>query len=55
MMIVRKECPGEFDEYMSCLEQNPTAPENCNKLKESMFECGKGGYKKANTDPDYTY
>ena len=55
MLIIKKECPDEFGDFMSCLDNNPGKPENCLSLRQAMFECGKGGFKKANTDPDYTY
>lgn len=55
MLIVKKECPDEYGSFMSCLDNNPGKPENCLSLRQEMFECGKGGFKKANTDPDYTY
>ena len=55
MLIVKKECPPEFDAFMSCLDSNPGKPENCLNLRQVMFECGKAGFKKANTDVDYHY
>ncbi len=55
MLIVKKECPPEYDAFMACLEANPGKPENCTSFRQSLFECGKGGFKKANSDPDYTY
>ena len=55
MRIVRKECPDDYEKFMSCLENNPGKPENCLSLRDAMFECGKSGFKKANTDMDYTY
>lgn len=55
MQIVKKECPPEFDAFTSCIDNNPGKPENCINLRQALFECGKAGIKKANTDPDYTY
>lgn len=40
---------------MECLDNNPGKPENCLSLRDKMFECGKSGFKKANTDVDYSY
>jgi hypothetical protein len=55
MLIVKKECPPEYDAFMSCLDNNPGKPEKCLTLRQEMFECGKAGFKKANSDPGYTY
>ena len=55
MLIVKKECPPEFGAFSSCLENNPGKPELCASFREALFECGKGGIKKANSDPDYVY
>ena len=55
MLIVKKECPAEFDTFMDCLDKNPGKPENCVQLREKMFDCGKSGFKKANSDPEYIY
>jgi len=40
---------------MDCLSKNPTNPDACKSQKEALFDCGKPGFKKANTDPDYEY
>lgn len=55
MLIVKKECPPEYEAFIGCLEANPGKPENCMSFRQEMFECGKAGFKKANSDPDYTY
>jgi len=55
MLIVKKECPPEYEAFVGCLEANPGKPENCTSFRQEMFECGKAGFKKANSDPDYTY
>jgi hypothetical protein len=55
MLIVKKECPPEYDAFISCLENNPAQPEVCVPLRQALFDCGKGGFKKANSDPDYVY
>ena len=55
MLIVKKECPDEFEKYTDCLTKNSANPDVCKNLKEELFICGKPGFKKANTDPTYTY
>ena len=55
MLIMKKECPAEYETFMDCLDKNPGKPENCLNLRQELFDCGKPGIKKANTDPDYTY
>lgn len=55
MRIVRKECPAEYEVYMNCLSKNAANPDLCKKDKEDLFECGKPGFKKANTDITYEY
>jgi hypothetical protein len=55
MLIVQKECPPEFEKFTECLDKNPGKPENCISLRQALFECGKGGFKKANSDPTYVY
>ena len=55
MRIVKKECPPEYDAYMSCLEANAEKPEVCKPLREVLFECGRPGFYKANTDETYEY
>ena len=55
MRIIKRECPDEYDSFMSCLDANPGKPENCLTLKQEMFDCGKAGFKKANSDPNYIY
>lgn len=40
---------------MDCLSKNAAKPELCVPIKEKLFECGRPGFKKANTDPDYEY
>jgi hypothetical protein len=55
MRIVKKECPPEFEAFIDCLSKNSAKPELCVPIKEKLFECGRPGFKKANTDPDYEY
>jgi len=55
MLIMKKECPGEYDGFMGCLEANPGKPEKCLNMRQELFECGKPGIKKANSDPTYVY
>jgi hypothetical protein len=55
MRISRKECPDEFEVYNSCLAENQSNPDACAPFKEALFECGKPGFVKANTDKDYEY
>lgn len=55
MRIVQKECPDEFGSFKDCLVKNASKPEACISLKQAMFECGKTGFKKANTDANYIY
>lgn len=55
MLIVKKECPDEYNTFIDCLEANPGKPENCATLRYAMFDCGKTGFKKANTEAGYTY
>lgn len=55
MRIVEKECPAEFNVFKECIAKNAAKPELCVNDKQTMFECGKAGFKKANTDPNYVY
>ena len=40
---------------MTCVSTNQSKPELCLPLREQLYECGKPGFKKANTDPNYEY
>lgn len=55
MLIIRKECPDDYVRFQDCLAANPSSPELCLNLRNELFECGKGGFKKANSDPNYVY
>ena len=55
MLIVKKECPPEYNAYMACLEKNPDNPDLCKNFREALFECGRPGFYKANTDSTYEY
>ena len=55
MLIMKKECPAEYDTFMDCLAKNPGKAENCLSFRQELVECGKPGIRKANSDPDYTY
>ena len=55
MRIAKKECPDEYDSYMDCLTVNAANPDKCIPLRDQLFVCGRPGFRKANTDPDYEY
>jgi len=55
MKIIKKECPDEFHAFQDCVVNNSSAPEKCLTLRFEMFECGKAGFKKANSDANYVY
>lgn len=40
---------------MACVEKNPDNTDVCKPLRQELFDCGRPGFKKANTDPNYEY
>ncbi len=55
MKIAHKECPDEYDSFTNCLKENAQTPAVCAPNKDTLFECAKPAYRKANTDPEYRY
>jgi len=53
MVILKKECPDDHTEWITCCKANAGQESKCSDLKDTLYECGIVAFRRVNNDPDY--